>query len=37
MSKQILAITDISISEHGQVGNGVRFVLTVPTGGWRIR
>ncbi len=36
MSKQILAITDISISEHGQVGSGVRFVITVPTGGWRI-
>jgi PAS domain S-box-containing protein len=37
MSKQILAITDISISECGKAGCGVRFVLTVPSGGWRVR
>jgi PAS domain S-box-containing protein len=37
MSKQILAITDISISERGQAGSGVRFVMTVPGGGWRLR
>jgi PAS domain S-box-containing protein len=35
MSKQILDITDISIAEQGQAGKGVRFVLTVPNGGWR--
>lgn len=37
ISKQILAITDISISERGRAGSGVRFVLTVPKGGWRFR
>jgi signal transduction histidine kinase len=37
MSKQILEITDISISEQGREGHGVRFVITVPNGGWRVR
>ncbi|HEY3420677.1 MAG TPA: histidine kinase N-terminal 7TM domain-containing protein [Methanomassiliicoccales archaeon] len=37
MSRQILAITDISIEEQGQTGNGARFLLTVPDGGWRVR
>jgi CheY-like chemotaxis protein len=32
--REILSITDISISENGSVGKGVRFVMHVPTGSY---
>ncbi|UUX92500.1 sensor histidine kinase [Methanoplanus endosymbiosus] len=34
--REILAITGITIAETGVYGEGVRFEMTVPEGGWRI-
>jgi PAS domain S-box-containing protein len=36
LSKEILSITGIAISETGEPGKGVRFEITVPKGMWRI-
>ncbi|MDD3135772.1 MAG: PAS domain-containing sensor histidine kinase [Methanoregula sp.] len=33
--KEILSITDITITEAGEPGKGVRFVMTVPKGAYR--
>lgn len=33
--KDILAITGITITENGEEGKGVRFVMTVPSDAWR--
>jgi len=35
LSKEILAITGITIAENGEPGKGVRFEITVPDGTWR--
>ncbi|MHB8163173.1 MAG: PAS domain S-box protein [Methanoregula sp.] len=35
LSREILAITDITISETGEPGTGARFEITVPKGAWR--
>ncbi len=35
LSREILAITDITISETGEPGMGARFEITVPKGAWR--
>ena len=35
LSKEILSITGITISENGEPGKGVRFEITVPKGMWR--
>lgn len=35
LSREILAITGITITENGEPGNGVRFDITVPQGGYR--
>lgn len=35
LSRQMLAITDISIKENGTYGRGVRFEILVPQGRWR--
>ncbi|PKG32950.1 PAS domain-containing sensor histidine kinase [Methanoregula sp.] len=35
LSREILAITGISIAETGEPGRGARFVITVPEGAWR--
>ncbi|MDP3396899.1 MAG: PAS domain S-box protein, partial [Methanoregula sp.] len=35
LSKEILSITGITISETGEPGNGARFEMTVPKGAWR--
>ncbi len=37
LSKEILAITGITIAETGEPGTGARFALTVPKGAWRTR
>jgi len=36
LSREILAITDITITENGEPGKGARFVMTVPEGAWKI-
>lgn len=36
LTREILDITDISISERGTEGTGARFEITVPKYGWRI-
>ena len=36
MARQILHITGIEFSEEGMDGEGVRFVMRVPRGCWRI-
>jgi PAS domain S-box-containing protein len=36
LSREILAITGILITEDGESGKGVRFVITVPDGSFRI-
>jgi PAS domain S-box-containing protein len=36
LSREILSITGISITENGEPGNGARFEMTVPDGMWRI-
>jgi len=35
LSREILSITDITITEEGEPGIGVRFVMTVPKGAYR--
>jgi PAS domain S-box-containing protein len=35
LSREILAITDITITETGEYGKGARFEITVPKGGFR--
>ena len=35
LSREILAITGITITENGEPGNGARFEITVPNGAWR--
>jgi len=35
LSKQILALTGVTIEEKGEKGRGVKFVLTVPSGNFR--
>ena len=35
LSREILAITGITISETGEPGKGARFEMTVPKGAWR--
>ena len=35
LSREILAITGITIKETGVYGKGARFEMTVPKGGWR--
>ncbi|HOT03419.1 MAG TPA: helix-turn-helix domain-containing protein [Methanolinea sp.] len=37
LSRQMLAITDISIRETGTYGRGARFEIVVPSGRWRVR
>jgi PAS domain S-box-containing protein len=37
LSREILAITNITISENGRPGHGVRFEMNVPAGNWRHR
>jgi PAS domain S-box-containing protein len=36
LSKEILSITGITITENGEPGNGARFEMAVPKGAWRI-
>jgi signal transduction histidine kinase len=36
LSREILAITGITITENGEPGVGARFEMTVPKGAWRI-
>lgn len=35
LSREILAITGITITENSEVGKGARFEITVPAGRWR--
>jgi signal transduction histidine kinase len=35
LSREILSITGITITENGEQGKGVRFEITVPNGAWR--
>jgi len=35
LSREILAITEITITENGEPGRGARFEITVPIGAWR--
>jgi signal transduction histidine kinase len=35
LSREILAITGITITENGEPGKGVRFEITVPHGAYR--
>ncbi|NLD56887.1 MAG: ATP-binding protein, partial [Methanomicrobiales archaeon] len=35
LSREILAITDLTIREEGTLGSGARFVITVPRSGYR--
>lgn len=35
LSREILSITNITITENGEPGNGARFEMTVPKGGYR--
>ena len=37
LSREILAITGITITENGVPGNGARFEITVPKGAWRMK
>jgi PAS domain S-box-containing protein len=37
LSREILAITGITIAETGEPGQGARFIITVPEGTWRNR
>jgi PAS domain S-box-containing protein len=37
LSKEILFITGITITENGEPGKGARFELTVPNGAWRMK
>jgi len=35
LSREILSITGITITENGTPGKGARFEITVPKGAWR--
>ncbi|MDD3406998.1 MAG: HAMP domain-containing sensor histidine kinase [Methanomicrobium sp.] len=35
LTKEILSITGMSIKETGVFGNGARFEITFPAGGWK--
>lgn len=35
LSREILAITGITVAENSEPGKGARFEITVPEGGWR--
>jgi len=37
LSREILAITGITIAENGEPGKGARFEIVVPKGGWRYK
>ncbi|MCX6690636.1 MAG: HAMP domain-containing sensor histidine kinase, partial [Methanoregula sp.] len=37
LSREILAITGITIAENGIPGKGARFEITVPKGMWRMK
>ena len=37
LSREILAITEITITETGEEGKGARFEMTVPKGMWRMK
>ncbi|MCX6689039.1 MAG: HAMP domain-containing sensor histidine kinase [Methanoregula sp.] len=37
LSREILAITGITITENGNPGKGARFEITVPKGMWRMK
>ncbi|NLV27231.1 MAG: PAS domain S-box protein [Methanomicrobiales archaeon] len=37
LAKEILALTDIEISENGEPGSGARFLITVPEENYRLR
>jgi len=37
LSREILSITAITITENGEPGSGARFEITVPKGMWRIK
>jgi signal transduction histidine kinase len=37
LSREILAITGITITENGEPGVGARFEITVPKGMWRMK
>jgi PAS domain S-box-containing protein len=37
LSREILAITGITISETGEPGKGARFEIAVPKGAWRLK
>jgi PAS domain S-box-containing protein len=37
LSREILAITGITITENGEPGRGARFEITVPKGMWRMK
>ena len=36
LSREILSITGITITENGEPGHGARFEITVPNGAWRL-
>ena len=36
LSREILSITGITITETGEPGKGARFEMTVPKGAWRM-
>jgi signal transduction histidine kinase len=36
LSQEILAITGLTIRESGEPGKGVRFVIAMPTDGYRL-
>lgn len=36
LSRDILSLTGITIKETGTAGEGARFELLVPKGGWRV-
>ncbi|NLD57249.1 MAG: ATP-binding protein, partial [Methanomicrobiales archaeon] len=36
LTREILAITGITIQENGEEGKGARFEITVPAGSWRV-
>jgi len=37
LSREILAITGITVNENGEPGTGTRFEITVPKGAWRMK
>jgi signal transduction histidine kinase len=36
LSREILSITGLTITENGEPGKGVCFEMTVPSGGYRV-